>query len=171
MVKGTEEVAAMTAPAFVTDLHDPAFGVERIVVGVDGSPESLAALGWAARQARATGALLEAVTVFQPVADVTFAFGGYPAVNPVDRDQARVVAEESLDKALNSVAPDVTVESIVVADGSPSRTLTDLAQGASMLVVGAHHRSGLGLLLGSTAGSCVRHATCPVVVVPVPIDG
>jgi nucleotide-binding universal stress UspA family protein len=156
----------MTAPAVLVQLPAPSGDGGRIVVGVDGSVESRAALEWAVRQAGARGARIEAVHVYQPVADVTFAFGGYPAVNPVDRDDARAVAEQSLTKVLADLPGDVTVDTVLVADGSPSRTLTDIADGAAMLVVGAHHRSGLGLLLGSTAGSCVRHATCPVVVVP-----
>lgn len=159
----------MTAPAVLVQLPAPSGHDDRIVVGVDGSAESRAALDWAVRHARAAGSHLEAVFVYQPVADVTVAFGGYPAVDPVDRDRARSVAEDALTKALADVPADVTVDAVVVADGSPSRTLTEIAAGAGMLVVGAHHRSGLGLLLGSTAGSCVRHATCPVVVVPLPV--
>jgi nucleotide-binding universal stress UspA family protein len=63
-------------------------------------------------------------------------------------------------------AGDQDIGLVAIADGSPSKALTQLATDADMLVVGAHHRRGLGLLLGSTASSCVRHARCPVVVVP-----
>jgi nucleotide-binding universal stress UspA family protein len=139
----------------------------RIVVGVDGSPESLAALRWAADQASLSGSRLEAVNVYEPVAEISFAFGGYPAVNPIDPAMAKHSALVALETCVHRVMRDEDdVEMVALADGSPSKALTHLATGADMLVLGAHHRHGLGLLLGSTAASCVRHAICPVVVVP-----
>jgi nucleotide-binding universal stress UspA family protein len=140
----------------------------RIVVGVDGSSESLAALRWAADQAFLSGARLEAVSVYEPVAEISFAFGGYPAVNPVDPAMAKQSALAALESSVHRVLHDGqdSVELVAVADGAPSKALTHLAVDADMLVLGARHRSGLGLLLGSTAASCVRHAGCPVVVVP-----
>jgi nucleotide-binding universal stress UspA family protein len=52
-------------------------------------------------------------------------------------------------------------------EGDPIRVLPELARGATMLVVG-RHRGGLVRegLLGSVSAACVRHATCPVVVIP-----
>ena len=53
-----------------------------------------------------------------------------------------------------------------VLPGSPSLTLVDASEGADLLVVGSHGRSGLSrLVLGSVAMACVNHAPCPVVVV------
>ncbi|HET9608013.1 MAG TPA: universal stress protein [Acidimicrobiales bacterium] len=47
-----------------------------------------------------------------------------------------------------------------------------LAEGADMLVVGSHGRSGLSrLMLGSVAMACVNHAPCPVVVIRTPHEG
>lgn len=141
----------------------------RIVVGVDGSPESLTALRWAADQAFLSGARLQVVNVYEPVPEISFAFGGYPAVNPVDPAMAKQSALAAVEGFVNRVLHDHdedSVEMLALADGAPSKALTHLAVDADMLVLGAHHRHGLGLLLGSTAASCVRHAECPVVVVP-----
>jgi nucleotide-binding universal stress UspA family protein len=141
----------------------------RVVVGVDGSAESLTALRWAANQAFLSGARLQIVNVYEPVAEISFAFGGYPAVNPVDPAMAKQSALAALEGYVHRVLPDDDedqVELVTLADGAPSKALTQLATDADMLVLGAHHRHGLGLLLGSTAASCVRHAECPVVVVP-----
>lgn len=144
----------------------------RIVVGVDDSAESRHALEWALRFAERSGAVVQAVHVYEPVTEVTFAFGGYPAVNPVTPALAREAAEKTLEVVVEGTAgaAAIEVEQVVLAEGSPSRALTNLAKDASMLVVGAHHRTGFGMLLGSTAGSVVRHAVCPVVVVPLQRD-
>jgi len=49
----------------------------------------------------------------------------------------------------------------------PVKTLIALSQDARMLVVGSRGRGGLsGMLLGSVSEKCVRHAACPVLVVP-----
>ena len=52
-------------------------------------------------------------------------------------------------------------------EGDPIHVLPELARGAAMLVVG-RHRGGVvrEVLLGSVSAACVRHATCPVVVIP-----
>jgi nucleotide-binding universal stress UspA family protein len=147
---------------------DDTLAHHRIVVGVDGSPASLAALQWAADQAFLSGARLEVVNVYEPVPEISYAFGGYPAVNPVDPRAAERSALKALEGSVHRAARggDDDIELVALSDGSPSKALTQLAADADMLVVGAHRRHGLGLLLGSTAASCVRHARCPVVVVP-----
>lgn len=168
-----KEVTEMvTTAAFPETSKRPQSGAERIVVGVDDTDESRCALEWAVRQAERTGATVQAVHVYEPVGEVTFAFGGYPAVNPITPALAREAAEKTVETAVHAVSGngDVDIEQIVLSEGSPSRALTHLAEGASMLVVGAHHRTGFGMLLGSTAGSAVRHAVCPVVVVPLRQD-
>jgi nucleotide-binding universal stress UspA family protein len=60
--------------------------------------------------------------------------------------------------------PPITQSSI---EGDPARVLPELARSAAMLVVG-RHRGGLvrQTLLGSVSAVCVRHAVCPVVVIP-----
>jgi nucleotide-binding universal stress UspA family protein len=68
--------------------------------------------------------------------------------------------------ALVAAHPNLPVE-YRVALGSASKTLIEVAAGARMLVVGSRGRGGLaGMLLGSVSEQCVRHADCPVLVVP-----
>lgn len=141
----------------------------RIVVGIDSSEASLAALRWAVDQARVTAAQVEAVLVYQPDPYLGFAYGDYPAIMSVSPNQMR---EDALDELRAAVAAAVpanaahSVKHVLLTASAPAKALTRHAVGASMLVVGGSHQHGLGTLLGSTATGCVRHAPCPVVVVP-----
>jgi nucleotide-binding universal stress UspA family protein len=134
----------------------------RTVVGVDGSPASMAALRWAIRQAKLTGSEVEAVTAwrypsgygFAPIADEATDFEG---------DAAKILAD-----ALNEVAgvgADVIVCPSVV-EGHPAEVLVRAARGADLLVMGSRGHGGFaGALLGSVSQHCVHHAACPVVII------
>ena len=143
-------------------------GAPRIVVGVDGSPGSYAALRWAAGQARRIGGAIDAVYVLEPVVPLDFTGAGYIAVAQLDTRALHASGQELLRKVLAEVGVDksVPVHPVVVEHSNPGQALVRAATKASMLVVGAHHHHGLGLLLGSTGANCVRKATCPVVVIP-----
>lgn len=145
----------------------------RIVVGVDGSAASLAALRWALGEARATAARVEAVLVYTPDPYVNFAFGDYPAVTMSPSDQLRRHALDQLRQATTAVArpeDQVRVALALVADNAPAKALARHAETADLLVVGGSRHHGLGVLLGSTASACLRQATCPVVVVPATVQ-
>lgn len=134
----------------------------RVVVGVDGSPSSKAALRWALQQAKATGAEVEAVYAWQyPVS-----FGAPVALLPGEDIAAE--AGTALADAIGNAAADesgVTVHRRVVL-GDPAGALLSRAQGADLLVVGDRGYGGFEKsLLGSVSQHCVHHATCPVVVV------
>jgi nucleotide-binding universal stress UspA family protein len=133
-------------------------GTDRIVVGVDGSAASKDALRWADRQAKLTGASLEAVTAWSY--PTTY---GFPVIANVDWEQgARTVLDETVDEALGKEA-DLTRR---VVEGHAARVLTDAAVDADLLVVGSRGHGGFtGLLLGSVSEHVVTHAPCPVVVV------
>jgi len=61
-------------------------------------------------------------------------------------------------------APEVTE---VVLTGDPAVELARLSHHADLLVLGSHgHGKAAGLLLGSVVSECLRHAACPVVVIP-----
>lgn len=140
----------------------------RLVVGVDGSPGSYAALRWACQHARMSGATIDAVYVLEPVVPLDFTGAGYVAVAQLDTRALHASGQRLLHDVLTSTGNDVDldVHPIVIEHPSPGQALLRAARDASMLVVGAHHHHGLGFLLGSTAASCVRQATCPVVVIP-----
>ena len=137
----------------------------RIVVGVDGSPGSDAALRWAADHAPAFGAGLVAVHCWTPPLAGEEQLPE-PEAAALERDFAAVL-DAAVARAAAS-APDVPVER-VLSRGDPAEVLTDLATGAELLVLGSRGTSGhTGVVLGSVSRRCTDRATCPVVIVPTP---
>jgi nucleotide-binding universal stress UspA family protein len=133
-----------------------------IVVGVDGSPGSLAALRWAIREASARGMVVHAVTAWEAPLESTF--GDMATVgdfHPV------IAAEQILATALaDAGAADfpVTVTTAPV-QGHPAEVLMQQAERAELLVVGSRgHGRIFGALLGSVSQYLAAHAACPVVV-------
>jgi nucleotide-binding universal stress UspA family protein len=130
-----------------------------IVVGVDGSPSSQRAVRWASQQAKLTGATLRAVSSWR--------WPNYITIVPPGVDLAsdtRRTLDEVLEEALAG-SEDLSVTRHVI-EGPPGPALLTQAQDASLLVVGAQGRAAFpGMLLGSVAEYCVRHGSCPVVVV------
>jgi nucleotide-binding universal stress UspA family protein len=135
----------------------------RIVVGVDGSEPSLAALRWAVRQAELTGAPLEIVSAW----DWPVSYSGWGTPLPADYDPAEEVRRQ-LDKSVSSVvkpAPAIEVRQTVV-EGHAAAALEARSKTADLVVVGSHgHGQIAGMLLGSVSQHCVTHCHCPVVVV------
>jgi len=150
------------------DLYDSDIAREVVVVGVDGSPGSKAALQWAVDHAHASGARILAVNVFEPVVPMDFSGAGFSSVSVTDPRHLRRAGHELIDRMVRDATQgrSVDVQPRVLEAHNPGQALLRAARDASMLVVGAHHRHGLGFLLGSTGASCVRHAVCPVTVVP-----
>lgn len=154
--------APTTDPTSTTSEHR-----SRIVVGVDGSEGSDTALGWALRQARLLDADLDVVAAWDFEAKFTTGFNpAWPNDAEHLASAATTLAENSIAKALAGDArPDrLTVHAI---QGSAALVLTEHARGADLLVIGTRGRGGFTkLLLGSVSTACVKHATCPTVVVP-----
>ena len=150
------------------DVYDADIAREVVVVGVDGSPGSKAALQWAVDHAHASGARLIAVNVFEPVVPMDFTGAGFAAMSMTDPRKLRRAGHDLINRMVRDAAQgrSVDVQPLVLEAHNPGQALLRAARNASMLVVGAHHRHGLGILLGSTGASCVRHASCPVLVVP-----
>ena len=144
---------------------------QRIVVGVDGSHFSTAALDWAVGQAHLVGARLEAVMALPPPTQF-----GLPTAGPAEiGDETRAILSTALTEmvadATKRMGAPVVVDELVVP-GAPARVLLDQAKGASLLVVGTRgHGAFSGMLLGSVSQHCVQHAPCPVVVVPEAPEG
>jgi nucleotide-binding universal stress UspA family protein len=135
-----------------------------IVVGVDGSESSEAAVRWGADEARRRGARLVLVHIRQP------ALG---SVMTVDSRRYRALALRDTVGLLWQEVTALQAEEIdvvgQVGDGSPDQVLIEASQTADLLVLGAEgtgrHR---GLLLGDVAQRCARSASCPVVLIPPP---
>ncbi|MFD8535174.1 universal stress protein [Streptomyces rubrogriseus] len=134
----------------------------RVVVGVDGSASSYAALRWADRYARSVGGVVEAIHVWDTPSAVGFAG---PAIDPdFDLEQAR----ERFTAELNAIFPEERPPGLreVLVEGDPSETLIRASQGAELLVVGRRGRGAFArAMLGSVSQRCAQHAACPVVVV------
>jgi nucleotide-binding universal stress UspA family protein len=146
-----------------------------IIVGVDGSDGSRAALRWAARTAAATGAGIRAVGAWQYPARAAIPAGSAKLAQPEEMDEqtcddVRAVVRDELGDG----AEQVEVEA---GRGPAASALLGAAgrAGADMLVLGARGLGGFsGLLLGSVSQECVEHSSCPVVVLrgePGPSDG
>jgi nucleotide-binding universal stress UspA family protein len=154
--------------------------VERIVVGVDGSAGSLAALRWGLAEARVRGVPLRVVHAFEVprfnLGDVGMAGPGMPVppVPPEEHDrlreaaeaQARHVVEAMLERAGGEQADGVDV-SWETIEGPAVPVLLEAGRGAALLVLGSRGRGGfVGLLLGSVSQQCAQHPPCPVVILP-----
>ena len=138
-----------------------------IVVGIDASSHSMAALAWAMREAAVKKAPLTVVTV-----EVVAASGwGGSQVYPADyelRDKAQKAAEEAVAataKSLGGDAPEsVTVQALL---GQPAEQLIEAAKGADQLILARRGTGGFNrLALGSVTNQVVHHAECPVTIVP-----
>jgi nucleotide-binding universal stress UspA family protein len=139
--------------------------INRVVVGVDGSPSSIDAVLWAVRYAELTTADVEAVTTWSAPTGYGPAYGagGFDAVVVDWADIARKTQETALEQALPGGSG--TIRRTVVCD-HPAAALVSAAQGAELLVVGSRGHDGFaGMLLGSVSAHVAAHAPCPVVVV------
>lgn len=137
--------------------------MDRIVVGVDGSPPSNAALAWAAHHAARLGLPIEAVTVWHPSADVLVSpISGVDMTAGVEEVNAREASKHALER-LGDVG--VHIEPIV-AEGRPADVLDEVAGEDALVVVGAHSGDGLRKHLGSTANRIALHHHGPVAVIP-----
>jgi nucleotide-binding universal stress UspA family protein len=136
-----------------------------IVVGIDGSSESTAALRWAVAEAARRNASIRAVAVYDYlIADV---LGAPVQVHPIAGDPARAFehAVAAVAAVKGDLPPGVTVEA-EAAEGDPGRVLCELAAGAELLVVARHGSHARRHHLGSVASHVVHHSPVPVVVLP-----
>jgi nucleotide-binding universal stress UspA family protein len=135
-----------------------------VLVGVDGSPESGAALKYAVAEAGRRGARLRVVATYFPEYAVhgrTQPLTASETGIEVDIEaQTRRMVEEAL---VDDAAPPVD---IVVAAGPAAGVLIDKSGEVDVLVLGHRGRGGFAsMLLGSVSLQCVLHAHCPVIVV------
>jgi nucleotide-binding universal stress UspA family protein len=135
-----------------------------VVVGVDGSQESLRAVEWAAHEAQRHGAPLRLVSA--PVLPPRMRpHGSNP---PTVADELSGESARALSQAVTrteEVSSGLLVDTSQLA-GAPALAVTDSGAGALMLVVGARGAGGFAqLLLGSVSRYAAMHAACPVIVV------
>ena len=154
-----------TAPVAVIHPHQRAFPSGPVVVGVDGSPTSEAAVAFAFEAAALRRTKLVAVHSWND-AVVDAAFPEHPIlIDPAEIDsEERALLSERL-AGWHEKYPDVIVEQIVV-HGRPTPALLGYGESSELIVVGSRGRGGFkGMLLGSTSHALIMHSQCPVVVV------
>jgi nucleotide-binding universal stress UspA family protein len=142
-----------------------------VVVGVDGSAQSLSALHWAADFARRHSAPLRVVQAW------SLPFTMHPGALVLEANRVRAETSADLrstvrretaaladgpeDRDALAIEPEAEV-----VDGSPSSVLLQESQQARLVVVGSRGRNAVaGQLLGSTSLSCVTNAACSVAVI------
>ena len=134
-----------------------------VVVGVDGSPDSLEALRWGAEYAGRVEAPLHALAVYElPTPPGPMAMRGFQDSETLEKD-VRAMLTEAVRSALGPEAQ-VTER---VERGHPGHNLVEASHDAQLVVVGSRGHGGFaGMLLGSVSQQCVTRARCPVIVMP-----
>jgi nucleotide-binding universal stress UspA family protein len=134
-----------------------------IVVGVDGSPNSQNALGWAVDESTLRRAPVTVLAVAPAPGTIWGVTGALPAAEETIQ-KVRQAAQEMVDKTAAGDGHAVTVR---VVSGVPADELIKAARDADLLVVGARGSGGFArLMMGSVSAQVTHHAHCPVVVVP-----
>jgi len=138
-----------------------------VLVGVDDSESSRAALAWAARYARALDAQLVALHVRDVRQDSLLSAGQAWSAGAVYTDPGRLPDDA---KAVEVMFAGIDARPgwrLDTGVGSAGPELIRACEAADLLVVGTHEHTGLGrVVTGSVSHYCLTHATKPVVAVP-----
>ncbi len=161
----------MSSHAATPEVRLPA--VTRVLVPIDFSPSSRAALEYATFLAGKLGAELTVLHVWEPpgyVGPDTLALLPVAAGQP-GWDQTRGEVMREVELFLGRAQSRPRNLSARVEAGEPSDAILSVAKegGADLIVMGTHGRTGLSrLLIGSVAEAVLRRSTCPVLTVRVP---
>ena len=130
--------------------EQPMPGPRPVIVGVDGSPNSLAALRRAAVQAAERGTALEMIYAIPADTDLSAVGAGYVMLDAAGR-------------CVGATGLCLHTAKHVVACGEPAEVLASRSRGAQLLVIGGRFHSEEGNLLGGdVVPYCLAHAACPV---------
>jgi nucleotide-binding universal stress UspA family protein len=165
---GQQCIHHASGPVAVVPATAPLPSDGEVVVGVDGSAASWAALHWAIDEAARRGARLAVVHAWwTPYAVPPMGIGMAPLHREEFVEQSQRLLREMVDRAVAGAErrpPDVELSPV---EAPAAQALLDRSTGAGLLVVGGRGRGGFtGLLLGSVSQQCLHHAGCAVVVVP-----
>lgn len=134
---------------------------QTIIVGVDGSDSSTAALRWACEQAHRTASTVDAIGAWE----WPMSFGAAIPI-PTGYDPA-ADAQSMLATVIEPLAaefPSVTIRSVVV-EGHAAEVLVEASRHADLLVVGNRgHGEFSGLFIGSVSHHCASYAHSPVLI-------
>ncbi|MTE14329.1 universal stress protein [Nocardia aurantiaca] len=142
---------------------DPAASSKPVVVGVDGSLNSVPAIDLAFDEASRRKVDLIAVHAWTDTSGFDLPVMGWESI----RESQDVLLKGALADYAKRY-PDVTVHRVVALD-TPVRALLEQADKAQLVVVGSHGRGGFaGMMLGSVSTALLHLAQCPVLVVRQP---
>ena len=136
-----------------------------IVVGVDGSEQSVSARRWAAQEAKMRGSVLRVTAIFSGAILST----GYEMAT-TDLSDYAAATNMMLGAAIDTVRDFGDLEGVEVTtevlEGHAGELLISASKESDLLVVGSRGRGGfVGLLMGSVTTYVVNHSHGPVVVV------
>ncbi|WP_258069676.1 universal stress protein [Arthrobacter sp. SX1312] len=141
------------------DMTPPPRRSRVIVVGVDGSEQSIAALELAGSLVPLAGDVIRAVTVWR----YPIGFGSFAPITWNPDELAGKALDDALSAAFQGEAP-CPLERRVL-QGAPAQVLIEESRKASMVVVGSRGHGGfVGLLLGSVSSAVAERSACPVVI-------
>lgn len=140
-----------------------------IVVGVDGSEASKAALEWALDEAHQHNLAVDVIHVYSTASVYFSELSAYADVGNLAarmREDAETLVGNLVAEAQQE-HPGLDLTPVAIDASSPARVLLARAEQARMLVIGTRGHGGFtGLVLGSVSHQCVTHPPCPVTVVP-----
>ena len=139
--------------------------MSRVVVGLDGSEEAVAALAFALEEAKLRRLSLLLVSAWEVPAVEYAGAALVPTPDLIEdaEEHARTVLEEAL--ATIGAPPGIEIEAVEV-EGRAADVLVEHAAGATLLVVGSRGRGAVAsLLLGSVSTAVAHHSPCPVTIV------
>lgn len=144
--------------------------ITNILVPLDFSEHSAAALKYAVDLARHYEATLQLLHVFAPV--FYSVPEGYLLPGPAEITQVRSALEQELERAKHDAcAGGALIVKTLLLEGHPPSEILRVARegGFDLIVMGTHGRTGVKhVLIGSVAENVVRHAPCPVLTVRTP---
>ena len=141
--------------------------MQKIVVGVDGSPSSRRALAWALDEAGTHGATVEVLYAYANLQSA-FPYTVEELVDDLPADKIQEAGRRLIEEMLHDVGvPEGMSVDAVVVEGPPANALVQRSANTDLIVVGSRGRGGFGeLLMGSVSHQTALHAGCPVTIVP-----
>ena len=140
---------------------------KHLIIGIDGSPESEAAMHWGLEEAARRGAEVELIYALA-VPVVSDAYG--MVMTRPDIDELTLYSQGLLDAALaaaRAAAPEGVSVTARLASGPPAAVLIEASKHADALVVGTRGLGAIsGKLLGSVSVRLAGKSVCPVYIVP-----
>ena len=153
--------------------------MSKVVIGIDGSAQAEQALRRGLQEALRFGLGATVVHVWLPTpysAGLPWFSAPYPAGIQEHIDKDREAAAAEMQRRVAEIQAEEGASAVqvtyVTRVGIAASVLLEEAAGAHTLVIGARGHGGFpGLLVGSVTDQCVRHAPCPVLVVPAGASG